>query len=78
MVVNESTLEILNSVDKQKAFKKTSGELMLRVLRGENIYGIGREMGMEPYQVQQDIYMMLYTLKQHVGWKQYLKILFHK
>lgn len=73
-----STIEILNSVDKQGKFKELTGELMLRILRGESTYGISREMKLEPYQVQQDIDMMLYTLKQHVGWKRYLKILFMK
>lgn len=72
-------LEICNRTEEEKErFVKTSGDILLKLCEGYNIWQIAEQFDMTPEDVQTDIYIMNYILRQQMGKKEYLKQLLIK
>ena len=78
MVVKKSTLEIIDDVNEQNKFKDMCGNIMLHILKCDSMDRMSKDLKMEEWQIRNNMCLMLYELKNRVGWKQYLKILFMK
>ena len=67
----------LNDEEKRKVSEMT-GKMMLWMLEGRSIGYMSKNLNLHPRQVEENFEETLFVLLKQVGWKRYLKVLFHK
>ncbi len=73
-----SKFDIIDNEKNREKFKEMTGKIMLNILEGNHMGKISDDVNLPPWEIEHNIYLMLHTLKCHVGLKRYLKILFMK
>ena len=74
----KTRFEIIDNEKNKSKYKEMVGKLMLNILEGNHMGKISDDLNLPPWEIEHNIDEMLWTLKCHVGWKRYLKILFMK
>lgn len=74
----KTRFEIIDNEKNKSKYKEMVGKLMLNILEGNHMGKISDDLNLPPWEIEHNIDVMLWTLKCHVGWKRYLKILFMK
>ena len=67
----------LTDEEKRKVSEMT-GKMMLWMLEGRSTGYISKNLNLHPRQVEENFEETLFVLLKQVGWKRYLKVLFHK
>lgn len=68
---------MLTGEDRRKV-SEMDGKIMLWIMEGRSVVYMSQQLGLPIWQVQHNIDEMLYTLRQQVGKKRYLRVLFWK
>ena len=67
----------LTDEEKRKVSEMT-GKMMLWMLEGRSTGYMSKNLNLQPRQVEENFEETLFVLLKQVGWKRYLKVLFHK
>lgn len=70
--------EIIDNEKNREKYKEMIGKLMLNILEGNHMGQMIDDLDLPPWEIEHNINELLYVLRQRVGWKRYLKILFMK
>lgn len=62
--------------EQKKQVAEMTGKTIVCMIEGKNLTDMSLQLNLSPYEVMQNIFETLYTIRKRIGWWKYLKVLF--
>lgn len=62
----------------RKEISTMTGKIILWMLEGRRLSYVSEQLKMSPEEVLDNVYETLYTIRNKIGWRNYLRVLFWK